>query len=544
VVLEGEDGCREVVEHLGAGSVVGEVAILTGEPRTATVRSIRDSQLVRLAKEELHSLLEEHPRAATEMMRILAGRVSPTMRARRAVPVSTIAVVPAGGAELESGAIERLVEALSGAGGRALHVNRRRIDEEIAGVEASSLSDEVSRLRVATWLREQEDRYRYVVSECEAVRSRWTDLCLREADLVLIVAPADGDPSPGEVERAVFSAEMTSTPRALVLLHREATTRPEGTRRWLDARPVTRHHHVRADCPEDYARLARFVTGKAVGVTLGGGGARAFAHIGVLRALLENGIPVDGVSGVSAGAFVAAFYAMGHDIDKVEEIARGSLGAYSFARDATLPIISFLSGKGYRRVLGKMFGELEVEDLLLPFFCVSSNLSNAQIVTHDSGPLWKGIRATTSVPGIKPPLCEDGQLLVDGGVLNNLPVDVMRDRGYGTVIASDVSAAVDLVTDAPDFSAVSGWSLLWSKINPFAHGSSLPHLFEIFMRTSLLSSINHSGSVARSADLYVRSPSQGVSILDFEAGSALVDVGYRCALEKIETYKSEESATE
>jgi predicted acylesterase/phospholipase RssA len=150
-----------------------------------------------------------------------------------------------------------------------------------------------------------------------------------------------------------------------------------------------------------------------------------------------------------------------------------------------------------------------------------------------------GIRATTSVPGIEPPVCVDGELLVDGGVLNNLPADVVRSRGNGTVIASDASLPVDLKTDAREQVAISGWPLFWARLNPFTEKPPLPHIFEILMRTATLSSIRHGASVAQCSDLYLCPPVEGVPTFDWSAGTVLVERAYRYALPQIEKWKDE-----
>ena len=539
VLVEHDVRQSEMIDQLGHGACVGEMAIFTGEPRTATVRAIRDSELVRLSKAELYRLLDRHPRGAFEMMRILATRVRPTASShQRSARVSTIAILPLDQGGLPPGWIMPLVETLSRIGGPTLHVSRHRINAELGGGAASALEDDLPRARVSNWLREQEDRFRYVVYECDSTPSTWTDLCLRQADLVLLIASAEGTPSRSEVTQRLFEADSPtrSTIKELVLLHAPITVQPSGPARWLAAYPVSRHHHIRLDCSDDYARLARFIAGKRVGLAMSGGGARAFAHLGVVQALKESDIPIDAVAGVSAGSFIAAYVAMQYDIEAIRRACQKYMGQYSLASDATFPLVSFLSGRRLVRVLQRMFESLQIEDLWLPFFCVSTNLSTATVVVIDRGPLWKGARATISVPGILPPVCVDGELLVDGGVLNNMPADVMRSRCQGAVIASDISLSVDLTIQERELSAVSGWPLLWRRLNPWSRPQAIPNIFEILMRTATLSSIHHAASMAHSADVYIRTPTHGVATFDWNAGLVLIERGYRQALQELEKW--------
>jgi NTE family protein/lysophospholipid hydrolase len=256
-------------------------------------------------------------------------------------------------------------------------------------------------------------------------------------------------------------------------------------------------------------------------------------HIGVVRALVDSGVPIDAVAGVSAGCFASALYAMGHDYETMLAVSDDSVGRYSARQEATLPIVSFLSGRRTVEMLRQMF-DVQIEDLWVPFCCLSTNLTRAEIVTHDRGPLWLAVRASTSVPGVAPPVCVGGELLVDGGVLNNLPADVLRQRFGGIVIAVDVSLAVDLKTDLDGLLALSGWSLMWQRLRrPAQSAPPLPHIFEILMRTALLSSVHHGATIAERADFYMRLPVEGVATLDWKAGPPLIERCYQFARQEI-----------
>ena len=171
--------------------------------------------------------------------------------------------------------------------------------------------------------------------------------------------------------------------------HTSGSPGPRGTARWLEQRDFDRHYHVRADEPGDLARLARVLTGNAVGLVLGGGGARGFAHIGVLRALRELGVPVDLVGGTSIGAIIGAQIATGLGASEIQEAGREQSTSLF---DPTLPIVSLSSGRRLGARLLDTFGGLEIEDLPIPFFCVSTNLTEASEVIHRRGALTSAIR--------------------------------------------------------------------------------------------------------------------------------------------------------
>jgi NTE family protein/lysophospholipid hydrolase len=226
-----------------------------------------------------------------------------------------------------------------------------------------------------------------------------------------------------------------------VLLHAPNTAHPSGTSRWLDPRAAAdvTHHHVRTDREGDVARLARSIGGASLGLALSGGGARGFAQLGVIRALADFGLSVDVVGGASMGAVLGALHAIGHDVPTIVELMKAGHRRARPFRDFTAPVVSLLRGDSLVNPLKMLFGDTQIEDLWIPFFCVSANLSRAELVVHDRGPVWRWLLASASAPGVVPPVVHHGDLLVDGGVLNNLPADILRERCRGSVIAVDVA---------------------------------------------------------------------------------------------------------
>jgi predicted acylesterase/phospholipase RssA/CRP-like cAMP-binding protein len=545
VVVARESGEHSVVARLGPGACVGEMALLTGEPRSATVRAVRNSELARLSKREFDLMLDGHSRAATEIARTLVRRLRETTVTAAPKPrVATIALVPSNNDGFPAGFIDKFVSALSAVGGSALHIDRHRVDLELGCRSTAMLADEALQSPILSWLNEQEDSFRHIVLECDAASSPWTDLCVRQADLILVVASADSDPRPGAIEDRLSRASLGARPTTmeLVLVHHDGRRQPAGTANWIGARKLVGHHHVRHDCVGDYYRLARSATGRAVGVVFGGGGARGYLHIGVIRALRERGIPIDVVGGTSMGALAAAQCALEVDTERMVEVSTTgygrNLGGINFLRDATLPIVAFLSGRRTVKMLQDVYQDTHIEDMWLPYFCVSASLSTARVVVHQDGPLWLAIRASLSVPGILPPVLVNGEMLVDGGLLNNLPVNTMRSRA-GTVIAVDVASQVDLTVASPTCTAVSGWSHVRSRLNPFSRKTSLPHIFDILTRATTLGAIHNTEAFKKEADLYLHPVAAGVGTLDWKAGRNLIEVGYRYAQTELEKWNGD-----
>jgi hypothetical protein len=302
-------------------------------------------------------------------------------------------------------------------------------------------------VRTVDWLSQQEANYRYLLYQSDERWSAWTERALRQADQVLIVGKATEPPEQGAIERQMSEQwRPFRSPRiSLALLHESGETL-RGTARWLEGRRVRNHFHLRRGSQADFDRLARTLTGHAFGLVLGGGGARALGALGVLRVLEEIGLAVDMVGGSSFGAVVGAFCAMGLDAEKIQQTCRRHLHGLF---DPTFPLVSLLAGRRIVRRLEAGFGgETCIEELPLPFFCVSTNLTRAQQVVHRRGSLVTAIRSSISLPGMLPPVCQGGELYVDGGLLNNVPMDLMQELcGGGLVVAVDASPARDLTTD-------------------------------------------------------------------------------------------------
>jgi predicted acylesterase/phospholipase RssA len=355
---------------------------------------------------------------------------------------------------------------------------------------------------------------------------------------VILVANADGDPSPHVVETLLEDSSRVGAPkRMLVLLHPEGRHVPHDTARWLRGRRVDEYHHVRLDRPADFARLARFLAGRAIGLVLGGGGARGFAHIGVLRALLEAGVPIDMVGGTSMGASMAAQFALGWSPRRMLEENRRVWVKLRPQKDYTLPVISVLSSRIASRCTKLMYGDTQIEDLWLRFYCVSSDLARASAVVHDGGPLITALTASASVAGITPPVLLENRLLCDGAFLNNVPADIMRARGCGRVLASEVTVEEDESFTCER--VPTPWEILRGKFR-IRKGSAkkFPSIVELMLRASMLASSRKQDDAVQTADLVFHPPIDTFGLLEFEAIEKLEQVGYEHARGEIEKWRA------
>jgi predicted acylesterase/phospholipase RssA len=272
-----------------------------------------------------------------------------------------------------------------------------------------------------------------------------------------------------------------------------------------------------------------------MGLVLGGGGARSFAHIGVLRALREANIPIDAIGGVSGGAIIGAQIAAGATPEEVKERVREEFIRRGSLLDFTVPVVSLIRGQRFAAMLYRLFGERMIEDLPTRFFCLSANLSRATMRVHDRALVWRAVGASISIPGIGPPTCENGDLLIDGSVLTNLPVDVMREVCQGRVVAVDVSAEKDLSVDQSWSDFPPPGRLLLAR--PWRRrGLRIPTILEILFRGAMLGSIAAERDVPERVDFYLRPPLRGIGLLDFKTLDRVESAAYRYAVDALQRW--------
>ena len=536
VVRVNAEGVQTILNEMSPGESIGEIAMLTGRPRAAGVHALRDADLLRISKDRFEALMLERPLAFRRFTnQVVLQLVAVERNASRAVPVRSIALVALHPSVKLSELAGRLAAEMV-AHGSTLHLGSTKVDQLLGsdGI-AHAGKDYVGVSRIRVWLQEQENQHQFILYEADPTATGWTERCIRQANHVVLVADAREDPSLRPIEEMLQSDEevVTSQKLSLVLVHGEGVSQPSGTQAWLAKRHLNSHRHLRWNDAAHLARLARFLADRPVGVVLSGGGARGFAHVGGLQALAEAGIPVDLIGGTSAGAFVSAQYALGFPLDRIKsEIARVYRGSMGF----TLPLVSLTSGRKYIQKLKTCLGQVQVEDLWIPYFCVSSDMSRCDMMVHREGELWKCALASGNLPGLLPPVVHEGRLLFDGMFFNDLPVDVMRDicGKEGKIIAIDVSAPDDLKQTEPFGDGLSGWRVLWSRLNPFTPTITLPGIVSILQRAAEMSSISRRKRLLASyTDLYLRMPVERFDILDFGAGDKIYEVGYAYARERL-----------
>jgi len=535
------DAPQTLLGEVGPGDSIGEVSLLTGAPRSAGIRAIRDSDLVSIDRAEFEALVRRHPTLALR----LAGRVASVLRDRTAgvatsaASVRTIAVVRLGQSARARAFCARLEAALRRYGGMRW-LAPDSLAESGAPTARLGPTDAVP-AEMRHWLHEQEDAHRFVVYECMAAPAPWTRFAMQQSDLVLLVADVEADSREPDADEATLDAptDAAGARRILVLLHPPSSGAITGTEAWLRGRRVDLHLHVRADQEDDLARVARIVGGDAVGLVLASGAARGFAHLGVYKAMREADVRPDWVGGTSVGAIMGALIAEGLDPDACIAKTRAAFATANPFGDFTVPLISLLRGRRLERLLREFLPQ-RIEDLPIPFYAVSCNLDSGEPNLHEAGPLAEALRASASMAGVMPPAVFGSQLTIDGSVVNSLPVDIMRTKPVGRVIAVDLAPQKSYTV--PFSSMPSPWAVLRSRLLPFINKVRVPTLMTLLLKATELGTLARVRELGRRADLLLQPPVREFGLMDIKAFDRIVDAGYRYAKEELAEWKVSQAA--
>lgn len=571
-----------MMREYSKGESFGEVEVLTAAKRSSTFVAVRESEAARIPRTLFEILCLENPSIMIKVSRIVAHTVKeeapqsglnvPTNSKGNGLQKNykTITILPKTQGIPVTEFASKLIQSL------------KNIGVSVIGLDQSSTLnylgkyafDKLSTLRQSGFFSDLEERYEIVVYIADtSVNSSWTSTCIQQGDCILLLADALSDPAVGEYERLLLKTR-TMAHTELVLLHPEKFVAPGLTAKWLKSRIwVHSHHHIQlthknlavgthndhmtfadnirstvetftskymnmnhkkfytSSLPHknDFMRLARLLSGQAVGLVLGGGGARGFSHLGVLRALQENGIPIDIIGGTSIGAFIGGLYAKDYDLVPIYGRAKkfaGRIGSsWRLLSDLTIPITSYTTGHEFNRGIWKSFGDSRIEDFWIPYFCNSTNITNSCMEIHTSGFAWRFIRASMSLAGLLPPMTHDGSMLLDGGYVDNLPVEEMKKRGVSIVFAVDVGS-VDDRTPMKYGDSLSGlWNLV-NRWNPFSSYPNVPAMSEIQLRLCYVASVNALEKAKSTPGvIYLRPPIENYATLDFGKFDEIYNVG-------------------
>ncbi|WP_152486007.1 patatin-like phospholipase family protein [Methylohalobius crimeensis] len=524
-----------VVNELGAGDWFGEMALLTGEPRSATAAAATEVNLLTIARSDFYRLLQQAPTVALGISYYLSHRLrmQTLFQPRRAHP-GVIAAVSGHPNLQEARLVLNLAAALASVGairvaivdGAALPTLPSVLpaggcegisilaDDDFADLDAlrASYSLVILRLsaidpRAGDWLRKAE-----TVWSLDREGEKWLEkMKAKKCWTAISCDPSMGGASPGR--RSHLADRMTDT----VVLESAL----------LDSVPILQLA-PRSPAARTLRRFARQILGCRLGLALSAGGAKALAHLGALRCFERAGLEFDLIAGTSMGAIVGGLYAQGHGNDKLltdfRHLARHSR---RLLLDYGIPATALLRGTKKRALIRQYIGDANIEHLPIPFWAVTADLMSGREVAFGSGRLWQILDATSAVPAVFPPVRVDDHLLVDGWIVNPLPTDILRREGADIVVAVATSAKVEAMPDFSPVDRMGGWAGQFEHLRRHL----TPSIIRIVLRSLDVGARERTLTNLALADASVQPPVGSFSAADFGRMDELVERGERAAEE-------------
>ena len=468
-------GVAEPIAEIAQGQPIGEIGFFAGLPRTATIKALRDSCVLFITRERFDELSKSCPGIRDAVIVSLAHRLSESHSVAMGSPTSirTVALVTAGGRH----ALPQFVAAMREVFGARAHSIFLTEKDIVGHISGCSLDDPAT----SRWLNELEGESEFVFYIGDPALTEWTKKCIRQADAVILVGAAGASVELNSCELFAFSIHQPSA-RRLVILHEARAGIASGTSSWLRSRDVLMHHHITLQDTRDVERLFRFLSGEAVGFVAGAGGALGYAHLGVYKAFCEAGADFDILGGTSMGAAMTAGLALGAEPEQVNEVARKMFLSSGAFRRLTLPFYSLFNHKVLDQALRSEYLGIVIEDLWKPYFAISSNMSDRKARIHRRGPVWHAIRASMSVPGALPPFfTERGEMLVDGAIMDNVPLAPMKALKSGPNVVVALGLWEPRQYDV-DYDSIPGpLALAATVLNPFRRLPQVPTIYQVIM---------------------------------------------------------------
>lgn len=495
----GADG--QVIREMASGDSIGDLGVIAGAARSAGVRALRDGVVWRIAADTFSEVLSTAPGLQSMMLRATARM----LRESRSVNVSqrprVIGVLSTGDAA--AAPIVDAITAQLGWHGQAAVV-APPVDTT---AEVHNYGELVEAFSETLDQAERSNDWVLVVAD-RGSGDLWRRYVATQSDRLVVLVDQQHPPD-------AVDPPVTHGPVHLI------TCGVEPDPSWWDLLQPVSHH--RAD-DDGIGALARRIAGRSLGLVLAGGGARGLAHFGVYEELTRAGVVIDRFGGTSAGAIAAAVFALGMDAQDATATARKYMAEGNPLGDYTIPAVAFTRGGRIDRIMASFFGRTLIEHLPKGFFSVSADMITGDQIIHRRGRLSLAVRASISIPGLIPPVCHGEQMLVDGGLLNNLPADVICADTDGEVICVDLRRKF---VPSKGFGLLPPFVPLPGLVRRVLTGSdvALPPLQETLLRTvDLAASSGNLRELPRVAAI-IEPDVSAIGLLDFKKIDAALDAG-------------------
>lgn len=518
------------IDIIHQGEIFGELGVLSGEPRSLSVMALSKSEIISIPGEVFRSLCEHHPSILMAIMNPVLKRAYKAMQViSRNSPCQYILIFPLHDVVNMDDVIDILSK-------RFINHKKVYFTEETH----TSITELINKYNPL------EEKYEFIVILFKKFIKFNNPLLKNKIKKIYFITNDNIDEKncQDNIQSIMDMIKIFNIAYELIILHTKVTPVAENTKRWLNLANFSSHHHFHLGNSEDQLRFIRVISEKRIGLVLGGGGIRGWTHIGVLKALEEMKIPIDVIGGTSVGALVGACYAMTRNAQCTKDLfskLTKIITLLTFMKEITYPLISFFNGKRATNILQEIFQQQHIEDLWIPYFCISANLSTREDVMHTSGLLWEKLRASNSLPGIVPPMVIDGQLHFDGGLVNNLPVDRMK-----YLLGRNCKTIASLLTNfAPDetkyaFPPVLGMmgNILY-KLGLTHREYVIPPLFDTFIQSVLMGSVLNEKHTIAIADVVISMDHVSNSILFLKnlKPDQLIQSGYEAAYKKLADFE-------
>lgn len=535
-LLTTAEGDIHTVGHIDAGDSLGETGALTGEARSLSIKAVSPATLYRLSNEQFINLCHQHPAIMFAAIHPIMMRSRELMEVLSVEKVNNhIILLPANRETSLAKFTEVLQHQLEDYPNLTLIADNPDWSQE-------ELKQEITRLQKS---KKKSHKFLYLLNAYDTPLAK---MAFKKASHFYVVAEQTATPRFDNFILDKFTAHNSTTPVDvnLILFHTQSTLMPHNTMHWLSKMPFRMYHHVRMNVAKDFSRLLRFLRGKAVGIVLSGGGTRGWAHLGALKAILDEDIPIDMIGGTSVGAMIAACYALYESYEDTYErfskIALYSKHSISW-RSLTWPAVSLFNAKNFTNSQIEVFGDRKIEDLWLPFFCVSCNLATSDEEIHRTGTLWQKTRASSSIPGLIPPMLLNNEIQLDGGLLNNLPVDIMRSflGKKAKIIAIELNS-FSMEQNKYDFPPILTFKqALLAKLGFSRESYRFPRFVDTFLRGLFIGSTAKSRQNSLAANILVSLELSNFRMLTYNNAKQiekLIQLGYDDTLNQLRQVKN------
>ena len=542
-----EDGSLAKIGEIGKGELIGEMGVITGDVRYAHVRTIRDSILVKLKKEAFIQILSANPSGALKVCEQVISRSKKSNQQADVNKQSNICFVPIHDLDRLCNMPIEIFEYLRD------KVDIGLVEAELSGQQDNILSVFVDKKKesgitdipnLLLRLNDLEAQNEFLFFYERKPSPKLTNSLIRQADKIILVADATQEAVITRIEQELELEDFKEI--GLILVHPHDTLHPRNTSDWLSIRhKVKEHYHLRLDHQGDIERMGRYLSGRSTGLVLSGGASRGFSHAGVIRALHEFGIHIDRVGGTSAGAMMAALVAFQADPERVKRLS--ALGPkLKPTKDFSLtPYHSLTRGRKIRKWINLAMKDLcgsykvEIEDAWIPYFAVAANLHQNNEKVFKKGCFNEATLASAAIPVMFPPVLSKGELIVDGGIINNFPADIMKQSGCKFIIGVDLGA--DWFPNIEIDKVPSNWAALReSFFNRKSEAEAFPSISSILLQSIMLASNEKRKNSQEITDLLFQPGVHKLGINGWKKFDKMVELGYNHAVRKLEKMSDEE----